>query len=123
MDEICAAIAAKIFTASGGEYAILYEDELLDAIADETQKNREVLQAALKVLINGGYIDVKYARGDVFCIAALKKYEQPQPISEIKKPTSARTFFGKEFLLAFLGGLLGGTAGAIAGGIIAALAL
>jgi hypothetical protein len=122
MDEICAAVAAKIFAAGSG-YTILYEDELLDAIADETQKNREVLQAALKVLQSGGYIDVKYARGETFCIAALKKYE-PQPALPKTESVVATTPVSRKVIwLTFLGGVIGGAVGGIAGSLLAALAL
>ena len=116
MEEICTALSAMIDEAGNGRYTIFYEEDLLEAI-DGDMKNRETLEAALKTLRTGGYIDVKYARGNAFCVASLKKYvpvkkeePAPAPVESAEERTSA---LSKKTLLsiglwAFLGSFIGG---------------
>jgi hypothetical protein len=110
MDEICAAVAAKIYSAGKGGYAVIYADELMDVLPDES-KNSDVLHAALKTLAKGGYIDVKYSKGDAYCISSLKKYELPA--AETETETSAQPTAKISFWYSLLGGFAGGALGGI----------
>lgn len=119
MDEICSALFSKLCEGGTGTYRIFYEDELLDELDGEV-RNRETLEAALKRLLNEGCIDVKYARGDAFCIAAVKEFSPPPPPVEKKEEeplpviirespvqSSVKNYFWV-MLSAFCGSLLGG---------------
>lgn len=119
MDEICSALFSKLCEGGTGTYRIFYEDELLDELDGEV-RNRETLEAALKRLLNEGCIDVKYARGDAFCIAAVKEFSPPPPPVEKKEEeplpiiirespvqSPVKNYFWV-MLSAFCGSLLGG---------------
>lgn len=114
--------------AGNGRYTIFYEEDLLDVLQGD-MRNRETLEAALKTLRTGGYIDVKYARGNAFCVASLKKYTPPKkeeaapaPVSaQIAEPACAAP--AKRYLLnvglwAFLGSFLGGAIVALIAAVI-----
>lgn len=62
-------------TGTGG-YKIIFEDEMLEAFPEDF-RTRETLEAALKKLSQDGCVDVKYVRGDAFCLAFLKDYLPP----------------------------------------------
>jgi hypothetical protein len=109
MDEICEAIAAKIYNDTKGGYSIFYEDELFDEMPEGSDKNRETLEAALKRLVNGGFIDVKYARGNAFCVAGLKPYERANVTEKLQYTHEYATInLNKITLYAAIGGLVGG---------------
>lgn len=125
MDEICFALAERFSAAGKHAYAVYYEDELTECFPEDSDRTRENLEAALKELMAGGYIDVKYARGSAYCISLLKECEKPapapQPAAEIarkKKKISLRPY-----LLPFLSSFAGGALGSFIAGIIAALAV
>lgn len=122
MEEICNALSDKLGEAGTGVYTVFYEDELLDVLP-ETSRNRDVLEAALKKLNNGGYIEVRYARGSAFCLSFLRPYVMEKTTEEIEEVSgelikdcapcetsltkSAYVLIG---LCSFFGGLLGGVA-------------
>lgn len=121
MEDICTKLSAILCDAGMGGYKIFYEEELAECLPDN-MRNRETLEAALKNLNGGGYIDVKYARGNTFCIECIKKYEAPA--AEIKpefspavlqtvKPTFSKTTYFALSLFAFLGGAAGGCVAAV----------
>ena len=123
MEEICTAISAALGGTTDGAYKIYYEEDLFDCLPED-MRNRETLEAALKNLAGGGYIDVKYARSNAFCIASLKKYEiAPKKVeaeTDETPPTPVTvtaTVSGRQFAYVTLCALLGGAAG----GAIAAL--
>ncbi len=121
MEEICTKLSALLCDAGMGGYKIFYEEELAECLPDN-MRNRETLEAALKNLNGGGYIDVKYARGSTFCIACLKKYEalkvqtEPEVLPSVKE-NATRAFPKTAYLLlslfAFLGGAAGGCVAAV----------
>lgn len=126
MEEMCTKLSALLCDAGTGGYKIFYEEELAECLP-ENMRNRETLEAALKNLNSGGYIDVKYARGSTFCIACLKKYEAPK--SEITtetvptesltvKPTFSKSTYFALSLFAFLGGAAGGCVAAVLGAVL-----
>lgn len=112
MDEICTALSNKIYSCTREGYGIFYEDELLDALP-EGDRTRETLEAALKKLVNGGYLDVKYAKGSAFCMSGLKPYEAlPEEIAPSRPaveatPDLSKGLFALAFIISFLGGALG----------------
>ncbi len=126
MEDMCTRLSAALSEAGIGGYKIFYEEELLDCLPDN-MRNRETLEAALKNLNGNGYIDVKYARGDAFCIACIKKYEAPAveakpeilpaAVEPMKQYLSKATCFTL-FLFAFLGGATGGFIAAILGTVM-----
>lgn len=130
MEEICLSLSAELCKTGTGGYKIYYEEELLEALPED-MRNRDTLEAALKNLTSGGYIDVKYARGSAFCINAVKKYEpaerpQPEPeergadggAAEISAPAVSGKFYLLSALCAFAGGAVGGTIAAVLGAVL-----
>ena len=117
MEEICNALSAKLSEAGTGVFAVFYEDELLDVLP-ENDRSRDTLEAALKKLNNGGFIDVRYAKGSAFCLSyirpyVLKKPEQEAEIiqpetQEISAPATPKKAYFLLGLCSFLGGLVGG---------------
>ena len=117
MEEICSALSARLSETGTGVYAVFYEDELLDALP-ETSRNRDTLEAALKKLNNGGYIDVRYARGSAFCLSFIRPYIWEKPIektetvqpdkAEQPAPSTPKKTYLLLALCSFLGGLAGG---------------
>lgn len=125
MEDICTKLSAILCDAGMGGYKIFYEEELAECLPDN-MRNRETLEAALKNLNGGGYIDVKYARGNTFCIACIKKYEAPAAENKPEIPAAAETVkltFSKATyfalsLFAFLGGATGGCVAALLGAVL-----
>lgn len=117
MEEICKALSEKLKEGGEGVFAVFYEDELLDVLPED-ERNRETLEAALKKLNNGGYIDVKYAKGSAFCLSFLRPYEAAKPAKaspDESSPSPARATFAVPAkiyvclaLCSFLGALAGG---------------
>ena len=107
MDRICGAVLNKIHALSpAGRYVIVDEDEFLDAFPDGSERSFAELKRSLTSLVKEGYIDVKYSRGEIYCVAPLKKYEEPyaeeETLSEYK-----RFSIDPVFISAFAGGALG----------------
>ena len=104
MDRICNAVLDRIFDLSpAGRYVIIAEDEFYEAFPDGSQKTYDELERVLSSLRGGGYIDLKYSRGDMYCVAPLKKYvELPEEEPETKERKPDFTF-----LSAFAGSALG----------------
>ncbi|MCM1546465.1 MAG: hypothetical protein NC033_05455 [Clostridiales bacterium] len=123
MEEICTKLSALLCDAGMGGYKVFYEEELSDCLP-ENMRNRDTLEAALKNLDGGGYIDVKYARGNTFCIACLKKYEapEPEPVPEPAAESVSRALPKAAYialaLSAFLGGAVGGCIAAVLGAVL-----
>lgn len=84
-------------------YKIFYGEELLQSLPQEA-RNAKTLEGALQLLADGGYIDVKYARGDTFCIAALKEYCTPQKAKQRQNSSASVAIIA---LAAFCGSVLG----------------
>ena len=112
MDRICGAVFDKIRSISPvGRYVIIAEDEFLEAFPEGANADGAELDRALTALRNGGYIDVKYSRGDMYCVAAVKEYEEEtsdedtQEVGEVITELRPRVDF--VFVSAFLGGALG----------------
>ncbi len=126
MEEICKLLSARIREAGKGGYTIFYEDDLLDEIPED-MRNRDTLEAALKKLHTEGNIDVKYARGNAFCIAFRKPYEVAVAAEVKEEPEAAPAPSTSKagikqcialFLSAFAGGALSGCICAIIGAVI-----
>ncbi len=111
VEELCRLICNKIYSSTREGYGIFYEDEFLDILPEEN-RTRETLEAALKQLVNGGYIEVKYAKGNAFCILGLNNYEEPKevlpPVAVESAPKPHKKFLAWIFAAAFAGGALGG---------------
>ena len=117
MEEICNALSSKLSEAGTGVYAVFYEDELLDVMPEE-ERNRDTLEAAMKKLNDGGYIDIRYARGSAFCLSFIRPFvwekpqeiieaEQPVPEEKAISPVPKRAYIAVA-ICSFLGGLAGG---------------
>lgn len=114
MDGICGAIMDKIKAlGSFGRYFIVTADEFLDEFPEGAERSEAELKKALEFLYSGGYIDVKYSSGNLFCVAALKNYECPKPSSPLPRATAEREKVKENkrispFWAAFMGGAAGG---------------
>ena len=106
MDRICGAILDKINSLSpAGRYVIIAEEEFNECLPED--ENGEQLDRALTRLKEDGYIDVKYSRGDLYCVAPLKEYIEEQSPEEIPEEPRRKFGFNFTFASAFLGGMLG----------------
>lgn len=117
MDRICGAVLDRIFDLSpAGRYVIIAEDEFYEAFPEESEKCYDELKRVLSTLRGGGYIDLKYARGEMYCVAPLKRYSKedftPVPLPEEK---------GKKFDLVFLSAFAGSALGSLIVTLIFAL--
>ena len=106
MDRICSAVFDKIRELSpSGRYVIVAEEEFYDNFPEDSERSYKEIDRALSVLKHGGFIDVKYSRGDMFCVAPLKEY-----VDEIITPVPAKPAGRKldfTFISAFAGSALG----------------
>lgn len=112
MDRICVAVLEKIRSLSpAGRYVIIAEDEFYEAFPDGCENSDRELDRVLTALRNGGYIDLKYSRGDMYCVAPLKEYVEEPPQDETEdeftEAPERRRFFDPVFISAFVGGALG----------------
>ena len=110
MDRICGAVLDKIHALSPfGRYVIIDENEFFEAFPDGCEATYEELNRVLAVLKKGGYIDLKYSRGDMYCVAPLKEYVEadtiPAPAPAVFEKPSKRIDFA--FVSAFFGSALG----------------
>ncbi|MDE7440409.1 MAG: hypothetical protein K2N23_07880 [Clostridia bacterium] len=107
MDRICGAVLNKIHALSPtGRYVIIDEDEFFDAFPEDSVRSFDELKRSLTLLCREGYIDVKYSRGETYCVAPLKRYEEELPVEEYVE--SGRGFrVDPVFISAFAGGALG----------------
>lgn len=84
MDGICSAVLNKIFAlGSPGRNIVISEDEFFDAFPDGCPRTDAELKKALKCLSAGGYIDIKYSGGDMYCVTPIKNCapeEAPAPV-------------------------------------------
>lgn len=86
MDRVCSAVLNKIFALSpAGHYVIMDEDEFFEAMPEDCEKSFENLKRSLTSLYKEGYIDVKYSRGETYCVAPLKRYEETAAEPEEQK--------------------------------------
>ena len=109
MDRICGAVLNKIHALSpAGRYVIVDEDELFDAFPEGMDRSFEELKRSLTLLIKQGYIDVKYSRGETYCIAPLKRYEEEVSEVAFEEPAQVKRFrLDPVLIAAFVGGALG----------------
>ena len=106
MDKISGAILERIHSLSpAGRYVIIAEDEFLDSFPEGSERSYDELDRALTSLKNSGYIDLKYSRGDMYCVAPLKDYFEPQ--APAPEPVIKKRRIDGVFLSAFFGSALG----------------
>lgn len=126
MEEICTKLSATLCDAGLGGYKIFYEEELAECLP-ENMRNRETLEAALKNLSENGCIEVKYARGNAFCIACIKKYVAPKKEEtaevityerEDVNPVLSKKFYVALSLCAFFGSAAGGCVAFLLGAVL-----
>lgn len=91
MDAVKRALFYKISeSCKNGGFAIIDSTEFADAIPEGERRAAGEIDAALKELQKTGYIDIRYARGDMYCVAALKS-ELPEENCEEKLPDRSPT--------------------------------
>lgn len=104
MDRICDAVLDRINSLSPfGRYVIIAEDEFFEAFPDGSNKSYDELDKALTSLKKNGYIDLKYSRGDMYCVAPLKQTEE----TPLPEPEKSKSKTDVVFLSAFAGSALG----------------
>lgn len=121
MEDILTALSSLLSAAGTGGYKIFFEDEMLEVFPEDL-RTRETLEAALKKLAQDGCVDVKYVRGDAFCIAVLKEYRPPEEetVGENQaRPSSPG--LKKAYLLSALSAFLGAAAGGCVAAVIASV--
>ena len=114
MDGICSAVLNKINAlGAAGRYFIVSADEFLEEFPEGAERDDAELKKAIKDLVSGGYIDVKYSSGNMYCVALLRNYV-PEPdvpttaITVSNSTESAKTSHRSLFWAAFAGGAAGG---------------
>lgn len=108
MDRICGAVLNKIHALSpAGRYVIIDEDEFYDAFPDGSSKSFDELKRSLTILCKQGYIDIKYSRGEMYCVAPLKKYEEEEITADEPEEEVRRPRFDPVLVSAFAGSALG----------------
>ena len=109
MDRICNAVLDKVNAlATLGRYVIISDEEFYESFPDDEQKRDELLTRALKYLQSEGYIDLRYSRQNMYCVAPLKKYEAPpEPLPPQTTEIIYRPGFWAPFIAAFCGGAAG----------------
>ena len=84
----------------------------MDAFPKNAEKSADTLRDVLNKLRADGFIDVRYERENLFCLAPLKKpgiSEDAPPVKFESGLNKSFTFFaGCCFTLSFLGALIGG---------------
>lgn len=91
MDDVKRALFYKISeSCKNGGFAIIDGTEFADAIPEGERRAAGEIDGALKELQKLGYIDIRYARGDMYCVAALKS-ELPEENCEEKLPDRSPT--------------------------------
>lgn len=91
MDAVKRALFYKISeSCKNGGFAIIDGTEFADAIPEGERRAAGEIDGALKELQKLGYIDIRYARGDMYCVAALKS-ELPEENCEEKLPDRSPT--------------------------------
>ena len=106
MDRISRAIFGKISSIGPkARYVIITEDEFFEALPEDSEKSYSELDKTLTYLRNNGYIDIKYSRGDMYCVAWLKEYEEEIPEEKETVPFFKR--IDPTLISAFAGGAIG----------------
>lgn len=119
MDRICSAVFDKIRELSPmGRYVIVAEDEFYDGFPEDGERSYKELDRALSVLKNGGFIDIKYSRGDMYCVAPLKDY-----VDEIITPAPAAKTAVRKIDMTFISAFAGSALGSLIISLIFALAV
>ena len=91
MDDVKRALFYKISeSCKNGGFAIIDSTEFADAIPEGERRAAGEIDGALKELQKLVYIDIRYARGDMYCVAALKS-ELPEENCEEKLPDRSTT--------------------------------
>ena len=91
MDAVKRALFYKISeSCKNGGFAIIDSTEFADAIPEGERRAAGEIDGALKELQKLGYIDIRDARGDMYCVAALKS-ELPEENCEEKLPDRSPT--------------------------------
>lgn len=112
-------ILAKINSlAQKGRYIILSEEDISECLDGEADGN--AISKAFKELADGGYIDLKYSGGGMFCAAPLKDAEpESEPEPEIKEENGREVTVVKTgTAAAFFAALFGGAFGSIIASLI-----
>jgi len=115
MDRICSAVFDKISSlAPIGRYVIISDEEFCENFPEDAVKDGAEVKKALKTLINGGFVDLKYSGGNLYCVSPLAKQlpaeeSEPEPEQKLPAVKSERTVSGN--MLAFIAAFAGGAAG------------
>lgn len=127
MDTVCRAIHKKICDEGGlKSYIILDEYDFLNCLSEEY--GFDDVKKAVKLLKDDGCIDVKYCRGNAFCVTALKEPPPPPPpavpeqeicaaenTTRIIEETTEKAygFFKAKYALLFVSSFFGGAFGSL----------
>ena len=122
MDEVCRAIFEKVKSGCDGGAAVFDYGELAGAVEGE-ELSPENVDGAVKKLCSEGFIDIKYARGNLYCLAPIRepgeqiaRGEASPTVVEVKQK-----FSFKCALLYCAAALVGGAAGSAIASAIAAV--
>ena len=122
MDDVCRAIFEKVKSACAGGAAVFDYGELAGAVEGE-ELSAEKVDDAVKKLCGGGFIDIKYARGNLYCLAPIREPEK-EAAAEEPSPTVVEVkqkFSFKCAVLYCAAALVGGAAGSAIACAIAAV--
>ena len=103
-----------------GGYKIVETEELLACFKDEPVP-RKALDGMLTYLRENGYIDVRYAEGDLYCLTLLPLGRVYAERERAVRTENKRKYFCV-FLMTALGALLGGFLGALFASFVGGMA-
>lgn len=86
---------------------IIAGDEFFEDFPPDCPRNCGDLEKALSALKDGGYVDIKYSRGDMYCVAPLKKYGEPERHGATEAKPAETGENRAVFAWAFAGGAVG----------------
>ncbi len=75
MNTLSLNILNKIKDCSSGGYVVLSLDELSECIPADEPVSLDDVSQAVEELAEQKYVDIKYSRGDLYCVAAVKDYK------------------------------------------------
>ena len=112
MNTICLNLLNKIKKSGRGGYAILSLEELSECVPADEPVSFDDISQAIATLEEQKYIDIKYSRGDMYCVAALKDCPLddggviPEVVKAANEVNDGR-LYAICAALAFAGGFLG----------------
>lgn len=117
MDKLTTAVLAIVNAQTGGSYKVLETKDFVDALPEKLRTDGTGISNALSYLAERGFIDIRYAERDTYCVCSLPKGRTVEESVSAERGRGKRETRGK-ILLSFLFGFAGAFLGAFLAGIL-----